>query len=112
MSGRPPHRRLLFGTTSYVLPADLIPNVQLLAPLVEDIELILFEGEVDNLPTPEEVAVLRRLAQEGGCGFTVHLPLDVGLGESEESYRRRGQETCLSPDHVSCTTPHSHQALR
>jgi len=95
MSGRPPHRRLLFGTTSYVLPADLIPNVQLLAPLVEDIELILFEGEVDNLPTPEEVAVLRRLAQEGGCGFTVHLPLDVGLGESEESYRRRGQETCL-----------------
>lgn len=95
MSAQPPGRRLLFGTTSYVLPADLIPNVRLLAPLVEDIELILFEGEVDNLPSPPEVGILRDLGREGGCGFTVHLPLDVGLGEEEDSLRRRGQDVCL-----------------
>jgi sugar phosphate isomerase/epimerase len=87
--------RLLFGTTSYVLPADLLPNVRLLAPLVDDIELILFEGEESNLPRRSDVAEMGRLAAAGGCGFTVHLPLDVGLGELDPVLRRRAQETCL-----------------
>lgn len=87
--------RLLFGTTSYVLPADLLPNVRLLAPLVDDIELILFEGEESNLPTGADVREMGRLAGDGGCGFTVHLPLDVGIGEVDAGVRRRAQETCL-----------------
>ncbi len=87
--------RLLFGTTSYVLPADLLPNVRLLAPYVDDIELILFEGEESNLPTRADVAELGRLAADGNCGFTVHLPLDVGIGEVDIGVRRRAQETCL-----------------
>ena len=36
-----------------------------------------------------------RLAADGGCGFTVHLPLDVGIGELDAAVRRRAQETCL-----------------
>lgn len=91
---RPPNR-LLFGTTSYVLPADLLPNVRLLAPFVDDIELILFEGEESNLPTRADVREMGRLARDGGCGFTVHLPLDVGIGELDAGVRRRAQETCL-----------------
>lgn len=93
MTPRP--NRLLFGTTSYVLPADLLPNVRLLAPYVDDIELILFEGEESNLPTRVDVRELGRLAGDGGCGFTVHLPLDVGIGELDAGVRRRAQETCL-----------------
>jgi sugar phosphate isomerase/epimerase len=88
-------RPLLFGTTSYVLPDFILPNVYLLAPLVDDIELILFEGEYCNLPSPAEVAEIGRLAEEGGCGFTVHLPLDVGLGEEEDGARRAAQDICL-----------------
>ena len=91
----PPPNRLLFGTTSYVLPADLLPNVRLLAPLVDDIELILFEGEESNLPSRADVRELGELAADGGCGFTVHLPLDVGIGELDAGARRRAQETCL-----------------
>lgn len=91
----PPPNRLLFGTTSYVLPADLLPNIRLLAPYVDDIELILFEGEESNLPTPADVREMGRLAGDGGCGFTVHLPLDVGIGELDADVRRRAQETCL-----------------
>ena len=87
--------RLMFGTTSYVLPDQLLPNVRLLAPLVDDIELVLFEGEQGNLPTPAEVAEMRRLADDSGSGFTVHLPLDTGIGEPEPSRRRMAQETCL-----------------
>lgn len=87
--------RLLFGTTSYVLPADLLPNVRLLAPYVDDVELILFEGEESNLPTRADVRELGKLAADGGCGFTVHLPLDVGIGELDARARRRAQDTCL-----------------
>jgi sugar phosphate isomerase/epimerase len=88
-------RELLFGTTSYVLPDDLLPNVQVLAPHVDDIELVLFEGEAGNLPSRRDVSQLRRSSEEGTSGFTVHLPLDVGLGELEGRRRRQAQETCL-----------------
>ena len=86
---------LLFGTTSYVLPADLLPNVRLLAPYVDDIELILFEGEASNLPSGASVREIGTIAADAGCGFTVHLPLDVGIGQEDGPERRRAQETCL-----------------
>ena len=99
---------LLFGTTSYVLPADLLPNVRLLAPYVDDIEMILFEGEYSNLPSRRDIAELARLAEDGGCGFTVHLPLDVGIGEFDRSTRLRAQDTCLRViDLTASLVPHA-----
>ncbi|MHB9148972.1 MAG: cobamide remodeling phosphodiesterase CbiR [Thermoleophilia bacterium] len=86
---------LLFGTTSYVLPADLLPNVRLLAPFVDDIELILFEGEASNLPSRTVVREIAAMGADAGCGFTVHLPLDAGIGEDDHTARRRAQDTCL-----------------
>ena len=88
-------RPLLFGTTSYVLPDDVLANVRLLAPLVDDIELVLFEGEASNLPSAAEVREMRFMAEAGGSGFTVHLPLDVGIGEPDTAARRQAQDTCL-----------------
>lgn len=90
-----PFRSLLFGTTSYVLPADIIPNVRLLAPFVDDIEVILFEGESSNLPSRADVREIGAVAEDAGCGFTIHLPLDVGIGEDDAGVRRRAQETTL-----------------
>ncbi len=91
----PPVSRLLFGTTSYVVPADLLPNVRLLAPFVDDIEVVLFEGDSSNLPTRAVVAEMGRIASDAGCGFSIHLPLDVGIGELDPAARRRGQDVCL-----------------
>jgi sugar phosphate isomerase/epimerase len=85
----------LLGTTSYVLPDHLLPNVRLLAPLVDDIELILFEGEGSNLPTAGQVREMAGLAADSGSGFTVHLPLDTGLGEPEPRRRVGAQEIVL-----------------
>lgn len=93
--GSLPYDSLLFGTTSYVLPADILPNVRLLAPHVDDIEVILFEGEWSNLPSRADVREIGMIAEDGGCGFTIHLPLDVGIGESDPEVRHRAQETCL-----------------
>jgi sugar phosphate isomerase/epimerase len=94
-TGTAPGGGPLFGTTSYVLPDALLPNVRLLSPLVDDIELVLFESEESNLPSPAEVREMARLAEAAGSGFTVHLPLDSGVGEPEPVRRRQGQDICL-----------------
>jgi len=40
--GRTPFR---VGATSYVLPDHILPNVEYLAPMVDDVELVLFETD-------------------------------------------------------------------
>ncbi len=69
------------GTTSYIIPADILPNVRYLAGKVRDIELVLFEVDDGpaNLPTPAVVDELIRLAALYDLSYTVHLPLDLKL---------------------------------
>jgi len=71
------------GTTSYIRPADLLPNVQYLAPLVEDVELVLFEVDdgPSNLPDTAAQTELARLAARFDLTYTVHLPLDLRLAD-------------------------------
>lgn len=70
------------GTTSYILPDDLLPNARYLAGKVKDIELILFEVDdgPNNLPSTEVIDELSKIAQESDMTYTVHLPLDLKLG--------------------------------
>lgn len=78
------------GTTSYILPDDILPNARYLADKVRDIELVLFEvdDEMSNLPAPEVVSELAELAREHDLTYTVHLPLDLRLGsEGQEGHR-------------------------
>ncbi|MCS6909404.1 MAG: sugar phosphate isomerase/epimerase [Anaerolineales bacterium] len=75
----PPFR---LGTTSYILPADILPNVRYLKDKVQDIELVLFEVDdgPNNLPGPAVIDELNALAAAHGLSYTVHLPLDLRLG--------------------------------
>lgn len=70
------------GTTSYIVPDDILPNVHYLAGRVRDIELVLFELDdgPSNVPDSSLVADLNHLAQQNDLSFTVHLPLDLRLG--------------------------------
>lgn len=70
------------GTSSYILPDDILPNARYLAGKVQDIELVLFEVDEgpSNLPPPQVVAELRSLALHHDLTYTVHLPLDLRLG--------------------------------
>ena len=82
------------GTTSYILPDDIIPNVTYLAPMVDDIELVLFESEdMSNLPSEETVDELLRIATEHGITYTVHFPLDVYPGALDNDLRRKSLES-------------------
>jgi sugar phosphate isomerase/epimerase len=69
------------GTTSYIIPDDLVPNVRYLAGKVRDVELVLFEidGGPGNLPDERTLAALKELADEHDLSYTVHLPLDLRL---------------------------------
>jgi sugar phosphate isomerase/epimerase len=71
------------GTSSYIIPADILPNAHYLAGKVKDIELILFEVDdgPNNLPTPDVIKELVQIAHEQDLTYTVHLPLDLKLGD-------------------------------
>lgn len=71
------------GTTSYILPDEILPNVAHLAPLVDDVELVLFETDEhgSNLPDAGQTARLVSLAGQHNLTYTVHLPLDLRLAD-------------------------------
>jgi sugar phosphate isomerase/epimerase len=75
------------GTTSFIYPADYATNVQRLASLVDEIELLIFESQ--HLPASEEIARLADLADERSISYNVHLPMDVDLAGETADLRRR-----------------------
>jgi len=79
------------GTTSYIYPAPILPNVTRLAPILDEVELVLFEssGE-DNLPDEEQIDRLKALSVDEEVRFNVHLPIDVYLGDHRRAVRSEG----------------------
>ena len=75
------------GTTSYIIPADILPNVEYLATRVEDVQLVLFETDEygSNLPDATLCGRLNEIAAAHGLTYTVHLPLDLRLGDGGEA---------------------------
>lgn len=73
------------GTTSYIIPDDILPNARFLAGKVRDIQLVLFElDDQSNLPDRALVNELNALAADNDMTFTVHLPLDLRLAADGE----------------------------
>jgi len=79
------------GTTSYIYPDYILPNVATLAPFLDEIELVLFESEgQDNYPGEVELRKLMDFCLNGKVAFNVHLPIDIFLGDKDEEVRFRG----------------------
>ena len=72
------------GTSSYIIPDDILPNVRYLADQVKDIELVLFDvDQYCNIPDPAQQAELKDLADRNGLSYTVHLPLDLNFSDKD-----------------------------
>lgn len=83
------------GTTSYILPDHILPNLAHLRHRVDDVEILLFESEeLSALPGAEVVAEIARVGRESDLTFTVHLPLDLHLGSGDEAVRARSVAKC------------------
>ncbi len=69
------------GTTSYIIPDEIVPNVRYLADKVQDIELVLFEVDdgYNNLPDQATISELNLLAQSFDLSYTIHLPVDLNF---------------------------------
>lgn len=67
------------GTTSYIVPADLLANARFLVDKVQDMQLVLFDvpGGPNNLPDAPTVTALAQLATEHAFTYTVHLLSDL-----------------------------------
>jgi sugar phosphate isomerase/epimerase len=95
------------ATTSYIYPDHIVPNVAMLAPFLDEIELVLFESEgLENYPDQAELKSLTDLSLSQGVRYHVHLPVDIYLGERAEAIRSHGVSTvkkvieqtlCLNP---------------
>jgi len=81
------------GTTSFIYPDHYIPNVKMLAPYLDEIELLLFESAQDSLPSKHEIKELSMLAEEFDITYDIHLPLDIYLGDKDSAIRSRAVET-------------------
>src|SRR5215211_8857359 len=90
------------GTTSYIIPDDILPNARYLAGKVRDIELILFEVDdgPNNLPSADVIHELSMLAKDNYMTYTVHLPLDLKLGEDGSE---RDQSLVKAKRVIDCT---------
>ena len=77
------------GTTSYIYPENIIPNAEKLCGIVEDVQLVLFEGkDYSNLPSANDIQVLSEITKKSGLSYTVHLPIDLDVCSSEDSFRK------------------------
>lgn len=78
--GRYPFR---LGATSFIYPDHIVPNVEALAPFLDEIELTLFEAAPASLPPPSDIAALIALASRFGVKYNVHLPLDIAITDPD-----------------------------
>ena len=81
-------RPFRLGTTSFILKDDILPNVRVLADMVDDVELLIFEsGDLSPLPCDDVIEELSALAAQHGLSYTVHLPMDAWIGSEDERVR-------------------------
>jgi sugar phosphate isomerase/epimerase len=80
---------------SFIHPDDYIPNVQLLGPFLDEIELLCFESHRSSLPSQETIRELKTLAREFRFTYNVHLPSDLYPGSPERKEQNRFVENIL-----------------
>ena len=82
------------GTTSFIHPAGYKDNVRLLAPLVDEIELLFLES--GHLPSVNEISELKALADSQDVTYNIHLPMDISLADPSPGIRHQSREVVLT----------------
>jgi endonuclease IV len=94
---------------SYIYPDAFEKNVAMLAPYLDEIELLLFESSIESLPTIKTIKKLFLLAEEFDITYNVHLPIDIYLGDQVQSKRDHAVDTVKKVlDLTSPLTPSTH----
>ncbi|MFO7839827.1 MAG: cobamide remodeling phosphodiesterase CbiR [Desulfosalsimonadaceae bacterium] len=87
-------RGFRLATTSFIYPDHYVPNVRMLAPYVDEIELLFFESAPPgSLPGKTEIRELASLAAGFGIFYNIHLPLDISLTAQGPGVRNTAVQT-------------------
>ncbi len=102
--------RFKIGTTSFIYPDHYVPNVRMLGPFVDEIELLLFESApVKDLLTGTVLDDLRQLSGDHQITYNIHLPTDISIMDPAEAHRSRAIETLANIiDRVEMLAPTSY----
>lgn len=86
---------LRLGGTSWVIQGSFNDNLRHLSKEVSDMEVVLFDTPKDsNMPSPDEVSMLKELCEAHEMSCTVHFPADIcALGTALDLRER--EELCL-----------------
>lgn len=81
-------------TTSFIYPDMYAPNVTMLGPYLDEIELLFFDSTYEgSLPTIAQIDELSGLFSKFRLTCNIHLPLDISLGDSDIQKRLQAVET-------------------
>jgi len=85
------------GCTSYVFPDDIVPNVEKMGPLIDDVEIVLFESPSygSNLPDSHVIQSLKQLQDAYGLSYTIHFPIDKKAGSNSKEEREELLDTIV-----------------
>lgn len=90
-------RGFKLGTTSFIYPDHILPNVEKLGPEFDEIELLVFESLPDAVvPSETDVDALVRLSRSLDLSYNVHLPVDVSLTDPDPAARSLAAERIRS----------------
>lgn len=73
---------------SFIYPDHWVPNVRMLGPHVDEIELLLFESRPESLIPADDIRVLAELGRDLSITYNVHLPVDVSLAHPDSAQRK------------------------
>ena len=77
---------------SWLYPEGYLENVARVAPYVDGVELLFFEGGLGSLPQADEWEMLRRLQERHGLSYNIHMPIDENLAATDPGERQRALE--------------------
>ncbi|NWH03675.1 cobamide remodeling phosphodiesterase CbiR [Desulfobacter latus] len=87
-------RPFRLGTTSFIYPDHIIPNVQKIGAFFDEIELLVFESKPEAvIPSRNNVKELAELSRDLDLTYNVHLPTDINLSAPELRLRRDAADT-------------------
>lgn len=84
------------GTTSFIYPDHYVPNVKLVGPFVDEIELLLFEsGPAESLLPKAIIEDLVHLARDLSLTYNIHLPTDITIGDFSVAAQQHAVDTLI-----------------
>ncbi|MCD4718738.1 MAG: sugar phosphate isomerase/epimerase [Desulfobacula sp.] len=90
-------KKFKLGTTSFIFPDHIIPNVKKLGLFFDEIELLIFESRpAEVLPSKKDVKELLYLSQKFDLTYNIHLPIDVSLTHESLVNRQKARDTILA----------------